>query len=131
MVKIRCQDCGRIVEVDKDWDIEATCDGCNGYFKESDSKEDTYEEEEEDSNEDELCHICGETELKKDNYISFKEENNKGELFKGYNEITICKKCIDKAYPRQTEVKEVIKFIENPIETSYKNFNPDAKSKFD
>jgi hypothetical protein len=121
MVKIRCQNCGRIVEVEKAWNKSFTCDDCSGNFAELNSKDDTFEEESEDSEEETEfdCENCGET-ISKDKIVFFDDEN-----------IQICKKCIDEAYPREvkTEIKEVVKFIED--KTSYNKFNPEAKSKFD
>jgi len=141
MVEIRCQNCGRIVEVEKDWDTNATCDECAGEFAEVDSERDTYfpkesKEDESESNTNFYCKHCK-------NHITKEQKNPSDECdecgdsplcdncFVKLKEVSICKKCINKVYPREikTEVKEVVKFIEsNP---SYKTFNPEEKNKFE
>lgn len=45
MVKLRCQDCGRIVEGEEsDIDEEKTCKECEGYFAVLGTEDDVYEE---------------------------------------------------------------------------------------
>lgn len=108
-VDIRCQDCGRIVSVEEDWDETATCSECGGDFEIKGSEDDTYKKDklnEDTEDEGELeCEECGNTPSKKD-LIFFKEQ-----------EIYICKKCIDKAYPRDSKVTIEYKdrIIEKPI----------------
>lgn len=147
MVKIRCQDCGRIVDVQTGWDTYATCNDCGGDFAELDSEDDLYEEEEseeedEDSDDEDEeeetyeCENCEESYSDKKDVILFDLDCDDSE----YN-VCICKKCIDKKYPREVETE--IKYRNNIIEKEVKifvdkegipidnSFNPDNKSKFD
>jgi hypothetical protein len=110
MVKVRCQDCGRTVETEKDKDIsKLECKECRGDMALLNSDDDTYKDDNEDEEESEEvfeCEECGEVYSSEEDLIFFK-----------YQEIYICKKCIDKAYPRKIEVKTEYKekIIEKPI----------------
>jgi hypothetical protein len=118
MVQIRCQDCGRIVTVKKDWDTDSTCEDCAGSFEELNSEDDTYEEEQEEDEETFECSECEEEFDKEDNLIYF--ENS---------ETYICKECINKVYPRKIEVKTEYKekIIEKPIIKYLNNQNQEVK----
>ena len=115
MVKIRCQDCGRIVEVKKDWDTDATCDECSGDFAELNSDEDEYEESDEETFE---CIECEEEFDTESDLIYLENSDN-----------YICKECIDKVYPRKIEVKTEYKekIIEKPIIKYLNNQNQEVK----
>lgn len=135
MVKLRCQDCGSVIDgTTKDID-ESECE-CGGSYALLNSEDvsceqnkcshctnnignyETYECEEcGDSN---ICEECMVMELKN---------------------VNICKKCVDKAYHRkiETKIEYKEKIIEKPTKvfvdqngaSIHKSFNPTAKSKFD
>ena len=99
MIKIECDDCGRVVEVASsiDWESQP-CKVCQGSFSVV----------EEDNEDDEIvCNIC---ESQKD-VIRF------GENYYDNEEIDLCKNCIDKKYPR-SEAIIVEKVVEKPIYVS-------------
>jgi len=115
-VTLMCEDedCGyKITMTQKKFDdLEdyPTCPKCKDYSMEE------WEDEEME------CDVCGDTlmdEGDKDKYVFFKYCQYEGQ----YSGLLICKKCIDKAYPRQATkvetkeiIKEVIKFVERKDE---------------
>jgi hypothetical protein len=115
MVKLRCQSCGRVVstEIKESLWRKGKCNGCDeiGNFEIFGSEDDTYEdeseEEEQEEDEDDLveCECCGE-EFKEEELIEFEDAG-----------VNICKKCINKAYPRinETKVEYKEKIVEVPI----------------
>lgn len=111
MVKIKCDNCKREVEISKDWDINSTCKECGGSFSEI-GKEQEEQEEEEYANE---CEWCG---SEKD-LIWFTEP-----------EYHVCKNCIDKDYPREKEIIEKPIILDNNSEKK-KAINFSKKTKFD
>lgn len=130
MVKIRCQDCGRIVATDKIWDENTECSECDGSFAELNSDDDCYEEETPEE-ETYTCEECGE-DFSDEETIQFKN-----------SELIFCKKCMQKAMPSsiQTKIEYKDRIIEKPIEkivyltqdgTPIDNtFNPNNKTRFD
>jgi YgiT-type zinc finger domain-containing protein len=130
VIKLRCQDCGRIVDGkigDKFRDIE--CSECEGNMEILDSEDDTYNPKNKKVEEEDItCDECGE-DFDKEEVIEFEHVGD------------ICKKCIDKAYPRQSKTqieykeriveKPIIKYIKEdgtPLDTK---FNPNKKTIFD
>jgi transposase-like protein len=112
MVKLRCQGCGRIVTMTKEkyethsqWDC-AECKGRDS-LQIFGSDEDNYEDQEKEYDEDETytCDECDE-DYSEEDIISFEDAD-----------VTICKKCIDRAYPKQSETKieYIEKIVEKPI----------------
>ena len=114
-VKIQCDDCERIVEVDKDWDSTSTCMKCGGYFSELDSNNKKIDEDSEDTY---SCDCCGEEYIEKDGIPFYEDEDSKEN-----NDITIfiCKDCYKRTVKdkmlNQPIIKEKIveKIVEKPI----------------
>lgn len=135
----KCEDCGRVITDEKFISVrdsdefsgeDPPCIECGGTFKkitkaqaekeeveedEESEEEEEESEEEEDEDEDNLCSICGRTELTEENSVEWTEENNIGDVFENYETLSICKKCIDKVYPRRIEVKEVVREVIKPV----------------
>lgn len=103
MVKIICQDCDREVEVPDYWDITATCTKCGGrfiQFKDSNKKiepEDKFTcircnrivRQNEQKHNSGCCDECEDEPLCDDCLVMF-------------GKVDVCKKCVDKVYPRGT-----------------------------
>ena len=92
--------------------------------------ENESDEEDEDGDEDEDTFECSNCE----------EEKTKEEIIEFDNTDSICKKCIDKAYPRNSKIEYKEKIIEKPIikyidkragKKIENNLNYLNKSKFD
>ena len=136
MVTLRCQDCGRTTEGKKSDVDETSCTECDGSFAVKGSEDDSYETTKCDKCGKEIpgdvdtfsCDECEDDTICQDCIIEFSNTN-------------LCKKCIDKEYPRRLETKveykdkivekEVKVFVDKegtPIDIS---FNPQKKSKFD
>lgn len=124
-IKLQCDDCDKIITVDESkWSGEETHENCGGEFTELDNEEESSRDIEicirckrkvDTNKEDMLC--CGEC----DDEIC----NRCGVEFEGLG-YELCKKCIDKVYPRKTEVTEKIiyqdKFVylDKPKESKHK-----------
>lgn len=112
-MKIRRQDCGRTVEVSKDWDTSATCSKCSGSFEALDSEEDTYEDEEEEESEEDTydCENCRET-FELNEVKLFKDEINEED----YN-FAVCLDCLKKYanISNKTEIVYKDRIVEKPI----------------
>ena len=140
--KLRCQDCGRITEarkLDKYHLGTLECAECDGNMRIFGSKEDTYnpnnkdveedESDEEDEEETTICYECG-REVGKGEYVYFEEEG-----------FVLCKKCIDKVYPRKSETKieykdkvvekPIIKYVDSKGKVVEPEFYFNEKSRFD
>jgi len=133
MVKLLCQDCGKVIEGKRADVDESECD-CGGSYAVVGSDDDTYEANEcdkckKDVSNDETfsCDECGDDNICKD-CICSKFEN-----------VNICRKCLEKESPSKTEVKveykdkivERIVYVDKegvPIDAK---FNPINKSRFD
>lgn len=135
MVKLRCQDCGETIEGKKSDVDDSSCD-CGGSYAIMGSEDDEYEPntcpncKKEIKGDDETfsCDECGE-DVCEDCYIEDLES------------VSVCKKCIDEAYPRpqETKIEYQEKIVEKPVKV-YVNkdgtpldtsFNPNNKIKFD
>lgn len=135
MIKLRCQDCGRIQDGKKS-DIENSECECGGSLAVMGSEDDEYEpvecpfcKREIKGEEDTFtCDECDEENICEKCIIQFESSGN-----------NYCKECIDKAYPRKTENKveykekvvEKVVYVDKegtPLNTT---FNPFDKTEFD
>lgn len=114
---LECDSCHRRVNITQerydDMDENPECEDCGGTFYEAEDSE-TY-----------TCDECDSEYDKSDDLIFFTEAS-----------VSICKKCIDKKYPRQTETvtKVVEKIVEKPIIKYVDNQNKEVtmpKSNFE
>ena len=96
MVSLKCDGCGRIVEAPEDYDPTATCKVCGKLFTEI---EDIKEENKKSSTGLEL--------------ITW--ESDDCDDYDEYDYLTICKDCIDKAYPRAKNIVYKEKIVEKPV----------------
>ena len=106
MVKLRCDDCKREVTVSEDYDEEATCSKCGGYFTDIDTIKKEYEEE--DLIE---CDNC-KRELSQDKLIFFDKDCEDDD----WNTV-LCTNCLENKFKSNTEVKIEYKerIVEKPI----------------
>lgn len=136
MVEGKCRGCGHIAEFTQD-DIDdlgnCKCGECGEYDFEvkgvNDDEEDEEEEEEEEDEElTEECQECGD-EIPAKELIYFEEAD-----------VDLCKRCIDKYYPREKEIVEKVveKIVDRPViatdllgDADTKLFKPETKTQFD
>jgi predicted nucleic acid-binding Zn ribbon protein len=135
MTKVRCQDCGEIMDV-KVSDIDDTSCDCGGDLARLGSEDDTYEPT--------CCPIC-KKEIKPDDDSYSCDECNEEDLCEDCTQefenagVTLCNNCLKDIVKTETKIeyqdriveKEVLKYVDKdgtPIDTSY---NPNKKSRFD
>jgi hypothetical protein len=126
----KCRSCGHTAEFTQD-DIDdlgnCTCGECGGSDFEVKGVNDDEDDEDEDDEEEEYneCEWC---------------ESTKDLIYFEAGEVYICKKCIDKSYPREKEIVEKVveKIVEKPViaENLLENadtrlFKPETKTQFD
>lgn len=132
MVKLRCQDCGDIIDGKLSDIDELECD-CGGSYAKLGSEDDEYEPK--------ICPVC-KKEMKDDDTFSCDEcyeEICEECIIDFENAGQICRKCIDEAYPsrNETKIEYKEKIIEKPIYVDKEGvpidnkFNPNNKSRFD
>lgn len=115
MVKLRCQDCGNIIEGKKSDVDNSECekDDCGGSFAILNSDDDEYEPTECDHCKKEC--VAGEYECDECDEVVCREC-----IIMELENVTICKKCVDKAYPRKIENK--VEYKDRIIEKEVKVF---------
>ena len=126
----KCRSCGHTTEFTQE-DIDdlanCKCGECGEYNFELVGQNNPYNnEDEEDEEEVTECQECG-NEVPDEELIYFEEAD-----------ANICKKCIDKYYPREKEIVEKVveKIVEKPViaEDLLKDMNlfqPETKTQFD
>lgn len=137
MVKLRCQDCGKVIE-GKKADVDDSECNCGGSYAIMGSEDDEYEPQQCPICKKELegdadtwqCEECDEEGICEDCIIEFENANN-----------YFCKPCVNKAYPRpqETKIEYQEKIVEKPVKVYVDkegnpldvSFNPYKKSKFD
>jgi formylmethanofuran dehydrogenase subunit E len=101
MVKLRCQDCGEIIDGSYSDIDDSECD-CGGDYEKLNSPDDTYEESDKED-ESISCNECGE-DAEEGDYIHFEEAD-----------VNICRRCIDKKYPQETKIEYKEKIVEKLV----------------
>lgn len=137
MVKLRCQDCGEIIDGKKNDVDELEC-GCGGSYAVLNSDDDEYEPNTCPICKKELkgdvdtweCEECNEDGICEDCIIEFENAGN-----------YYCKSCVEEAYPVKSETKIEYKdrIVEKPVKIYVDkegvpidtSFNPNSKTKFD
>lgn len=137
MVKLRCQDCGEVIEGKKVDVDDSSCD-CGGSYAILGSEGDEYEpikcsicKKEIKGDADTWdCEECSEEGICEDCIIEFESAGN-----------FFCKSCVEEAYPRpkETKIEYQEKIVEKPVKVYVDkegtpldvSFKPMNKSKFD
>ncbi len=100
-VKMQCDDCGRTVTVTQDIaDDNPQCKECGGEMSEINPLETESEDELEVT-----CDVCERDLQIAEEFVEFEDV-----------EYVICKRCIDKEYPRESKVEYKEKIIERIVE---------------
>ena len=132
MVKIRRQDCGKVIEGKKSDVDNNSCD-CNGALAVLGSEDDSYEPNECDNCKKDIgdgdSHGCDECEC----------DHICDDCMTDFENVSLCKKCLYKKHPQETKIEYQEKIVEKPVKVYVdkegipldSSFNPLNKSKFD